>query len=541
MIGERRGHFSTTLRDIDEGQRYAYRLDGGPWRPDPRSLWQPDGVHVPSAVLFPSLFNWTDAAWKGIPRQDLVVYELHVGTFTPEGTFDAVIPRLPELRDLGVTAIEIMPVAQFPGARNWGYDGVQLFAPQNTYGGPHGLQRLVDACHALGLAVILDVVYNHFGPEGNYVHEFGPYGSERYRTPWGPAFNFDGKGSDAVRSFVLDNIRLWIEAYHFDGLRLDATHAMFDNRPKHILREVKEVALDAEARTGRRIHIIAEDLQNDVRVTSPFERGGHGHDAQWNEDYHHALHAFFTGEQRGKYIDYGRLDDFVKLLTKTFILDGVYSRHRDRGWGSSPGDLTPEHFIVGVQNHDHVGNRARGERLSALVEPAQLRLAACFALLSPHLPFLFMGEEYGERNPFAFFCSFMDAGLIENVRRGRQRDYELEGAILDPQDEATFEQSKLTWSWPEETYHAGLRRLYQDLLRMRREMPQLRDAQRSVRLLPGDIVEVQTGGVRIWFHFGTGEVDASIDRIAFSSEAERYGGKRRGDETILPFECILWK
>jgi maltooligosyltrehalose trehalohydrolase len=559
MGPEGEGYFRHAEAGVPEGQRYAYRLNNGPERPDPCSRWQPDGVHRPSAVLYPERFAWTDRNWKGVPRADLVFYELHVGTFTPEGTFDAVIPRLEALRQLGVTAIELMPVAQFPGGRNWGYDGVHLFAAQNSYGGPHGLWRLVDACHAHGLAVFLDVVYNHFGPEGNYAQEFGPFYSDRYRTPWGPAFNYDGPGSDPVRAFVRDNVRHWIEDFHMDGLRLDAVHAMIDTRPRHILREIQEAA-EGTARHGWPVHVIAESLQNDVRMVLPPERGGYGLDAEWDEDFHHALLACLTGEQHGKYVDFGPTQHLPRVLERTFVLAGGYSRHRRRSWGGPAGDVPGDRFVIGVQNHDHVGNRARGERLAALLPPEGQRLAASLMLLAPYLPLLFMGEEYGETNPFVFFCSFGDGGLIENVRRGRRRDYALQGDIPDPQSPSSFEASRLSWSWPEGTPRAGLRRLYRDLLAARRAWPALRDfRRRTAALLPdtnvGPVLELVRGGagaaesVRGLFNLADrpqplpgGAVGAEC--VLFSSEAARYGGKRPegGPVGALgPYECVVVK
>lgn len=549
MEAEADGYWTHVARDVPEGQRYAFVLDGGPERPDPCSGWQPDGVHRPSAVAFPQRFAWTDHVWRGVERADLAIYELHVGTFTPEGTFEAVIPRLPALCELGVTAIEIMPVAQFPGTRNWGYDGVHLFAPQNSYGGPDGLRRLVDACHGHGLAVLLDVVYNHFGPEGNYTGDFGPYVSDRYRTPWGPAFNYDGAGSDGVRAFVLDNVRHWIAEYHLDGLRLDATHAMFDIRPTHILQEIKHVA-DATA-SGRRVHIIAESLLNDVRVVRSIEQGGYGLDAEWNEDFHHALHAYVTGERHGKYVDFGGAAALPEVLEQTFVLDGRYSRYRRRQWGGPARGVSGDHFVIGVQNHDHVGNRAGGERLAALVEPRVQRLAASLMLLAPYLPLVFMGEEYGERNPFLFFCSFGDAGLIDNVRRGRRRDYALQGEVPDPQALSSFTASRLSWSWPDGTPHAGLRRLYRDLLAARRQWLPLRDfVNRTARLLPhpvsGPVLELRRGD-ELYAYFNLGDRAVPLlsempmsHRMLFSSESERYGGQRLGPderESLLAFEC----
>ncbi|MEX2173674.1 MAG: malto-oligosyltrehalose trehalohydrolase [Pirellulaceae bacterium] len=562
LTPEENGHFIHVAGAAREGQRYAYSLDGGPARPDPCSLWQPDGVHRPSALVFPERFAWTDQNWQGIAREHLVFYELHVGTFTREGTFDAVIPRLAELRELGITALEIMPVAQFPGTRNWGYDGVNLFAPQNSYGGPHGLARLVDAAHAAGLAVFLDVVFNHFGPEGNYIGEFGPYYSDRYRTPWGPAFNFDGRESDPVRDFVLDNVWHWLHDYHLDGLRLDAVHAMFDISPRHILREIKEVADLAAGRHGRQACIVVESLLNDVRMVQPVERGGYGLDAEWNEDFHHAVIAFLTGERHGKYIDFGSPEQLPRVLEQTFLLSGTFSRYRGRRWGGSAGDLPGDRFVVGVQNHDHIGNRALGERLATLTTPPVQRLAASLMLMAPHLPLLFMGEEYGEQNPFLFFCSFGDSQLIESVRTGRCRDYTLVGEIPDPQDEASFTASRLTWSWPAGSPQAGLRQLYRDLLTARREWPALADwSQRSARLLPdavtGPLLELVRGGrqpeaeqtLTIYFNL-CGERQPLPDRAPlndvplFRSEHLRYCGTSESEHLapaeLAPYECVVF-
>lgn len=557
MQPEGGGYFVHDATGLPDRQRYAYRLDGGPERPDPCSRWQPDGVHRPSAVTFPGRFPWTDSGWRGVPREDLVFYELHVGTFTPEGTFDAVIPRLTELRDLGVTAVEIMPVAQFPGGRNWGYDGVHLFAPQDTYGGPDGLRRLVDACHAHGLAAVLDVVYNHLGPEGNYTGEFGPYYSDRYRTAWGAALNYDGPGSDGVRDFILDNVRHWVEEYHLDGLRLDATQSIFDMSPRHILAEIKDVADEIVAPFGWPFHVIAESLLNDVRVLLPPDRGGYGLDAEWNEDFHHAVVAFLTGERHGKYVDFGPASDLPRVLEHTFILAGRYSKHRGRRWGAAAGDVPGDRFVVGVQNHDHVGNRARGERLAALVGPPVQRLAASLMLLAPHLPFLFMGEEYGETNPFLFFCSFGDKGLIEGVRRGRKRDYALQGEVPDPQAPVSFTASRLSWSWPDGSPRAGLRQLYRDLLAARHQWPALRDfVNRKARLLPdpaeGPVLEfvrgAGPGALHAYFNLSANmqplppEAPEGV-RMRHSSEWHSYGGPRAAGDALpelYPFECVVF-
>jgi maltooligosyltrehalose trehalohydrolase len=450
MTREERGFFSFVRDNVRNGQRYAYCLNGGPDRPDPASCWQPDGVNQPSAVLRTDEFTWSDEGWTGVSREDLVFYELHVGAFTPEGTFDAIIPRLAALRDLGVTALELMPVGQFSGTRNWGYDGVHPYAPQHSYGGPHGLQRLVNACHMHGLAVFLDVVYNHFGPEGSYLGEYGPYFTDHYRTPWGAAVNYDGPGSDAVREFILDNVRMWIEEYRFDGLRLDAVHAIYDLGTRHILQDIKDTADTAVRERGRQVHIVAESDLNDVRLLLPPQRGGYGIDAQWSDDFHHLMHVALTGERQGYYEDYGAPEQFPQLLENTFVLNGCYSAHRGRCHGGPDAGLPGDRFVVSIQNHDQVGNRAVGERLGTLITPAAQRLAASLLLLAPHLPLLFMGEEYGEEHPFQYFCSFSDLKLIEDVRSGRRREFEAfhahGGDVPDPQAEITFAASRLTWS-----------------------------------------------------------------------------------------------
>jgi maltooligosyltrehalose trehalohydrolase len=557
MSPEDRGYFSNTLPDVPEGQRYAYRLDGGPERPDPGSLWQPDGVHAASAVVRPDRFHWTDQDWKGVRRPDLVFYELHVGTFTPEGTFEAVIPRLAELRRLGVTAVELMPVGQFPGGRNWGYDGVHPYAAQNSYGGPHGLQRLVDACHSAGLAVFLDVVYNHLGPEGNYLGEFGPYFTDRYRTAWGRAMNYDDAGCDAVRDFVLDNARMWLREFHFDGLRLDAVHAIFDQSPRHILRAIQETAEEEGRRAGRAVHVVAESDLNDPRLLWPPGRGGYGLDAQWGDDFHHAVHTYLTGERQGYYQDYGPVQDLPKVLQDPFLAAGTFSPFRGRKHGAPAGDLPGDRFVVCLQNHDQVGNRARGDRLAALVDPPAGRLAASLMLLSPYLPLLFMGEEYGEDRPFLFFCSFGDEALIRAVREGRRNEFAAfawQGEVPDPQAEATFRASQLSWSWPEGSARVGLRRLYADLLTARREWPALKEfSARKARLLPeedgGSVLELLRGegetAARCYFNLSPRPQRLSVPsrrRPLFSSEAQSYQGGRPNAEPVgelLPWEAVV--
>jgi maltooligosyltrehalose trehalohydrolase len=558
MQPEAGGYHRHREPDAPEGLRYAFRLDAGRERPDPCSLHQPEGVHGPSAVVWPDRFAWSDEGWKGIARHDLVFYELHAGTFSPEGTFADIIPRLRDLRELGVTAIEIMPVAQFPGERNWGYDGVFPYAAQDSYGGAAGLQKLVDACHAEGLAIFLDVVYNHVGPEGNYLGEFGRYFNDCYKTPWGAAVNYDGHGCDAVRDYVLDNARMWLEEFHFDGLRLDAVHAICDLGARHILGEIEEVAEAVATRRGYPATIVAESDLNDPRLLYPRERGGHALGAQWADDFHHAAHAFLTGERAGYYVDFGEAAQLARALECPFVYASDYSPFRGRRHGAPPEGLAGDRFVVCVQNHDQVGNRARGDRLGGLISPARQRLAAGMLLLSPYLPLLFMGEEYGEEHPFPFFCSFEDPALVEAVREGRKKEFDAfawEGEVPDPQGEETFASAKLSWSWPEGTPRAGLRRLYRDLLSARREWPALRDFEnRSARLLAGgSALELVRGGqssggsVRALYNLADRPVRPS-GRIAgggtvlFRSEAPEYGGGRREAvpvDELAPFEFIV--
>jgi maltooligosyltrehalose trehalohydrolase len=469
------GYHGALVR-VEPGTRYRLRLDGGDELPDPVSRWQPDGVHGPSAVVEPGAFAWTDDGFRAPPLSELVIYELHVGTFTVGGTFDAAIAQLDDLVALGVTACEIMPVAQFPGARNWGYDGVDLWAPQSTYGGPDGLRRLVDACHARGLAVVLDVVYNHFGPEGNYLERFAPYLSDTHHTPWGQALNVDGPGSDEVRRYLCGNALHWLDEYHVDALRLDAIHGIVDTSAQPFLRELAEEVARLGEQRRRSLVLIAESDLNDPRVMQPAAIGGLALDSAWCDDLHHAVHAYVTGERNGYYADFGSLADVAKALRQGFVYDGCVSRHRDRRHGAPPVGLDGRHFVVFGQNHDQVGNRALGDRLSELVDPATLRLVAGLVLLSPFVPLLFMGEEYGETAPFLYFTDHGDADLNEAVRSGRAREFAAfarTGELPDPGDPETLVRSRLDWSLRDEGRHHELLELYRELLRLRRTCPPL--------------------------------------------------------------------
>ena len=472
------GYYEAVLQDVAAGSRYFYRLDGVIERADPASRLQPSGVHGPSQVVDVSAFQWRDREWPGSPLEDYVIYELHVGTYSPQGTFDAIIPHLDELRQLGVTALEIMPVAQFPGERNWGYDGTFPFAVQSSYGGPAGFQRLVNACHQHGLAIVLDVVYNHLGPEGNYLSDFGPYFTDRYRTPWGASLNFDGPHSDEVRRFFVENALYWVTDFHVDALRLDAIHGIVDLSAQPFLAELAE-AVHAEAkRIGRRIYLIAESNLNDTRVIRPRESGGYGLDAQWNDDFHHALHALLTREKAGYYRDFGEVGHLAKAFREGFTYSGDYSAYRTRRHGNSSREIPASRFVVFAQNHDQVGNRIRGDRLSRLVKFEALKLAAGAVILSPFIPLLFMGEEYGETAPFQYFTSHSDPSLVEAVRRGRQEEFaafEWQGDSPDPQAESSFLDCKLDHAFRSQEPQATLWEFYQELIRLRRCHPALRE------------------------------------------------------------------
>lgn len=475
MTRDARGYWRATITDLAPDARYFYRWNGATDRPDPASYHQPDGVHGPSQVV-DQAFDWSDADWQPPPLAQWVIYELHVGTFTPAGTFDAIIPRLPELRQLGVNALELMPVAQFPGERNWGYDGVYPYAVQESYGGVAGLKRLVDACHRHGLAVILDVVYNHLGPEGNYLWGLGGYFSNRYHTPWGDAINYDGPLSDGVRKYVIENARYWFERCHCDALRLDAVHAIYDFGARHILAELATSAAAWGQRLGRPCHLIAESDLNDPRLIRAPQVGGYGLDAQWSDDFHHALHTVLTGERHGYYEDFGALEQLAQAYRQPFVYAWSYSTHRQRFHGEDAGDCPAWRFVVSGQNHDQIGNRPLGERFSTLLPFPALKLAAAALLLSPYLPMLFMGEEYGEPQPFLYFISHGDPALIAGVQQGRREEFAAHhamGEAPDPQAETSFIGSKLQWELRQTGAHSQLWGFYQELLRLRRGLPAL--------------------------------------------------------------------
>jgi maltooligosyltrehalose trehalohydrolase len=480
------GYFEVTLDGVEPGSRYLYRLDGEVERPDPASRSQPTTVHEPSQVVDPS-FPWTDRHWRGLPLDRYVFYELHAGTFTPEGTFEAAIPHLGELAELGVTAVELMPVAQFPGRRGWGYDGVYPFAPQNSYGGPAGLKRLVDACHAHGLAVVLDVVYNHFGPEGGYLAEFGHYFTDRYKTPWGQAVNVDGAKSDEVRRFLTENALYWVHEFHLDALRLDAVHAIHDETAVPFLAELAQVIGRHAADLNRHVHLIAESDLNDPRVVRPPELGGLGLDAQWSDDFHHCVFTMVAGERSHYHRDFHEFDLLASAYERGYAYTGQFSATRERRHGVAPPDLPGRRFVICAQNHDQAGNRKFGERLAALAPFEGQKLAAAAVLLAPYLPLLFMGEEYGEEAPFQFFTDFSDPALAAAVREGRKREFAHAGEDdpPDPQSEGTFLRSKLDRGLRQSGRHRVLWDFYRELLRVRRQTPALRFPDKDrMRVLP---------------------------------------------------------
>jgi maltooligosyltrehalose trehalohydrolase len=475
------GYWHLTVPDIQAGTPYLYRINGAGEYPDPAARRQNDTVHGASEVV-DSRYHWQDSGWFNRSLQDYVIYELHVGTFTQEGTFEAIIPHLDHLKELGITAIEIMPIGQFPGGRNWGYDGVLPYAVQNTYGHPRDLKRLVDACHERGMAVLLDVVYNHLGAEGNYLWQYGPYFTEQYKSPWGASVNFDGEYGDEVRRYFIQNAIYWLDEYHIDGLRLDATHALFDFSAVPFLEDLTASVKAWADRHNRRVYLIAENDRSDVKLLRSRDAGGTGLDGVWLDDLHHALHVLLTGENKGYYSDFTHFSQLAKVMREGFAFSGDYSPFRKRRHGTSSAGVPGYHFVVSTQNHDQVGNRMLGERLSLLTDFAGLKVAAGAVLWSPYLPMLFMGEEYGETAPFLYFISHGDPSLVEAVRKGRKEEFAYFGWQEDPPDpqaESTFERSKLNHDLRHQGRHKTLYEFYKTLLELRKTIPALSNFDKS--------------------------------------------------------------
>ena len=476
LIGGELGLWTLTTDSLKPGDLYFFKLDGKVQFPDPASLSQPDGVHGASQAINNREFNWTDEKWKNFALKDYIFYELHVGTFTSEGTFAAIEEKLDYLIDLGITAIEIMPVSQFSGERNWGYDGVFPFSVQNSYGGAKGLQQLVNTCHNKGLAVVLDVVFNHIGPEGNHLENFGHYFTDKYHTPWGNAINFDDAWCDHVRNFFIENTLMWFRDFHIDGLRMDAVHAIKDFSPLHILQEIKLYVDELIHETGRNHYLIAELDLNDTRYINAISKGGFGLDAQWIDEFHHALRVSSGQPKTGYYSDFDSIVSLAKSYEDAYVYDGAYSDHRKKKFGVKAAENPGQQFVVFSQNHDHVGNRMLGERTSELVSFEMQKLLAGAVLVSPYLPMLFMGEEYGETNPFQYFVSHTDPELADAVRKGRKKEFEafhIEGEAPDPMSEETFEKSKLQWQLTEQEPHKTMLSFYKKLITIRKEQAAL--------------------------------------------------------------------
>jgi maltooligosyltrehalose trehalohydrolase len=482
---DERGWWSVAAEQAGPGTDYKFVVgdDGQAW-PDPRSQWQPHGVHGPSRVYDQTAFAWSDGGWQAPPLSRSVIYELHVGTFTPAGTFDSAIERLDYLVELGITHVELMPVASFPGSRGWGYDGAALFAVYEGYGGPNGLKRLVNACHARGLAVLLDVVYNHFGPVGNYSGKFGPYITQRHHTPWGGAINFDDWGSDEVRRFFCDNALMWLGDYHLDGLRLDAVHEIFDRSAIHFLEQLAIEVKELSEELGRSLVLIAESDLNDPRIVKPWEVGGYGMDAQWSDDFHHALFTVLTeeGAEKGYYADFGTMAKLAKALAKIFVQDGtMYSLYRGRSHGRTVEGISPQQFVGFIQNHDQVGNRATGDRVVEVVGMDRAKVAAGLVLTAPFLPMIFEGEEFAASTPFQYFADHEDPEMAKAVKEGRRGEFAAFGwnpaDIPDPENVDTFERSKLKWDEVHKGRHKEMWEWYRGLISLRRNSASLNNGE----------------------------------------------------------------
>ena len=520
MLRQDGGWWQANVQDAGAGTDYGFVVDGAePAIPDPRSAFQPKGVNGPSRIIDHAAYAWKDAGWQTLPLPSAIIYELHVGTFTQEGTFDAVISKLSYLKDLGVTHVELLPVNEFPGAHGWGYDGVDLFAPHAAYGDPDALKRLVDAAHAQGLAVIMDVVYNHFGPSGNYVGKFGPYFTELHKTPWGDAVNLEDAGSYEVRRFFCDNALMWMRDYHIDGLRLDAVTAYMDRSAIHFMEQLSSEVAALETETGRHHFLIAESDLNDPRLIKPREAGGHGMDAQWSDDFHHSLVTVLTGDRSGYYTDFGDFADLAKSLEQGYVYDGQYSEFRERAHGRPATGLPAWRFLGYSQNHDQVGNRAKGERLEHLTSPAHAKIAAALTLTAPFIPMLFQGEEWAASSPFQYFTDHEDKELAKLVSEGRRKEFPAFGSspeeIPDPQAVSTFENSKLQWSELSEPKHADMLAWYKQLIALRKSRPELRDGSFERVEVEFDEDEkwlsMQRGGIVVLFTLNAEGYEAEVE------------------------------
>jgi maltooligosyltrehalose trehalohydrolase len=556
------GSWHVDVEDVAPGTDYGFVIDDeSACYPDPRSQWQPKGVHEPSRLYDQTVFSWTDGHFRPVPLASGVVYEMHIGTFTSEGTFDAAVARLDHLAELGITHLELMPVAAFEGDHGWGYDGVALYAVHEPYGGPDGLKRFVDAAHRKGLAVLLDVVYNHFGPSGNYADRFGPYVIDSHRTPWGGAVNLEDAGSHQVRRFFVDNALMWLRDYHIDGLRIDAVHAFVDRSAIHFLEQLAIEVEALEACLARRLVLIAESDLNDPRLVTPREAGGFGIDAQWSDDFHHALFTVLCpGEKRGYYQDFGSLAQLAKALTANFVYDGLYSRYRNRVHGRPSGFLLQHHFLGYIQNHDQVGNRAMGDRISRIAGLDRAMIAAALVLLGPFVPLIFQGEEWAASSPFQYFANHQDPELARAVSEGRREEFSAFGwdsaSIPDPESPATFQSSKLRWNELSRPEHREMLTWYRELIRLRRNTPCLNDPRPGNTFVKFDEqenwIQMHRGAVAVLCNLGAqqrGFVVAPESKLLLASRAicQNIGGKvELPPDTVValgtpaPSEDFVW-
>jgi maltooligosyltrehalose trehalohydrolase len=542
------GWWSVQVETAKPGDDYGFLLDDDPKPyPDPRSQWQPHGVHGLSRIYDQQSFAWNDTRWQGPPLTGAVIYEMHVGTFTAEGTFDSAIARLDHLAELGVTHLEIMPVAAFAGDRGWGYDGVALFAVTENYGGPDALKRFVDACHSKGLAVVLDVVYNHFGPVGNYTGKFGDYVTARHCTPWGDAINFEGSGSDQVRRFFCDNALMWLCDFHIDGLRLDAVHEFVDRSAVHFMEQLSAEVDVASATHNRRMVLIAESDLNDPRIVRSREAGGYGMDAQWSDDFHHALFTVLHADQgKGYYDDFGSFDKLVKSLTQVFVYDGQYSKYRGRHHGRPIAGLSAHHFIGFIQNHDQVGNRATGERLEHIIGIDRAKVAAGLVFTAPFVPMIFQGEEYAASTPFQYFADHEDPEMAKAVSAGRKNEFAAFGwdetVIPDPEDPETFHRSKLNWDEPHQERHGEMLDWFKQMIHLRRSSTPLNDGELGHTRVRYDAqkswLAMERGHVLVLANLGPEWVELEVPRQYRLVACSRPDVQPSGDKITLPADTF---
>ncbi len=553
------GYWTREVEGVVPGDLYKFRINTEKELPDPASRSQPEGVHEWSAVVDASAYQWQDDSWTGIPLSEMIIYEIHVGTFTEKGTFEAVIEKLDHLKDFGINTLEIMPVSQFPGNRNWGYDGVYPYAAQHSYGGAAGLKKMIDACHQKGFAVLLDAVYNHMGPEGNYLSEFGPYFTTRYETPWGKAINFDDHHADEVRNFFIQNALMWMEEFRFDGLRLDAIHEIIDLGATHFLKELSLATDKLEEKTGRKYTLIAESDLNDTKIINTYEKGGFGLEAQWVDDFHHSLHTLVTGEKEGYYADFGSAEILAKSFRQAFVYDGKYSHFRKRTVGNDPSGIDPSKFVVCIQNHDQVGNRPLGDRISQLISFEQQKLAAGILLISPFTPMLFMGEEFSEDQPFQYFVSHGDPELVKAVQEGRKREFkyflEHSGEFPDPQSDETFQRSKINWDFQKNGQKNVIFEYYKELIKLRKAGKFLdfrKEKSVTEAFVDRDVVKVTAGRLFALFNFSEEAQKVKMPaktvdwKIIIASGDKKWSGKEEfpkqipGDEIIkVPASSLI--